>query len=238
MVRKNQKSITIATMKKARACDLKTCFLCRYSIPEWLTAVAAHRQHLACKKGETLFQEGAPATGIYFLYDGKVKVHKQWGPDKELIIRFAKKGDILGHRGFGSEQRLYPVSATALEDCTVCYIDNTFFEASLKVNPDLTYRLMQFYAAELQEAEKKMRNLVHMDVKSRLADALLEISRVYGHKQFTINRQDLASFAGTTYETIYRILQDFIQQQLITAEGKSITILQEKKLQQLLTAAH
>lgn len=221
-------------MKKAGACDLKTCFLCRYAIPEWLSAVAANRQHLAFKKGETLFQEGSQATGIYFLYEGKVKVHKKWGEDKELIVRFAKQGDILGHRGFGSGQRAYPVSATALEDVTICYVDIAFFEASLKVNATLTYKLMQFYADELQEAEKKMRNLVHMDVKSRLADALLEISRVYNDKQFTINRQDLASFAGTTYETIYRTIQEFIQLQLIAVEGKSITILQEKKLQQLL----
>ncbi|WP_235938357.1 Crp/Fnr family transcriptional regulator [Chitinophaga solisilvae] len=197
---------------------------------EWIPAVAVNRQHLAYRKGETLFREGSPATGIYFLYDGKVKVHKQWGEDKDLIVRFARTGDILGHRGLGGNQRVYPVSATALEDSTACYIDISFFEASLKVNPALTYKLMQFYADELQEAEKRMRNLVHMEVKSRLAEALLEISRVYNNKQFTISRQDLASFAGTTYETIYRIIQDFTQQQLITTEGKTITILNEKKL--------
>ncbi|WP_349314389.1 Crp/Fnr family transcriptional regulator [Chitinophaga sp. MM2321] len=209
--------------------------MCQFCIPEWLSSVEINRQHLFFKKGETIFLEGSPATGIFFLYEGRVKVHKQWGEDKDLIVRFARKGDILGHRGFVSSQRLYPVSATAMEDITVCYMDLPFFEASLKVNTTLTYKLMQFYATELEEAEKKMRNLVHMDVKGRLANALLEISRSYHDKQFTINRQDLASFAGTTYETIYRIIQDFIQQRLIAVDGKAITILQEKKLQQLIT---
>ncbi|PSL47876.1 Crp/Fnr family transcriptional regulator [Chitinophaga niastensis] len=218
-------------MKKAGACDLKTCFLCQFCMPEWITAVSDNKQHLFYKKGETIFQEGVAVTGIFFLYEGKVKVHKQWGAEKDLIIRFAQKGDILGHRGLGSGQRLYTVSATALEDTTVCFMDIAFFEASLKVNSALTFKLMQFYADELQEAERKMRNLVHMDVKGRLADALLEISRMHNSKQFSISRQDLASFAGTTYETIYRIIQEFIQQKLIEAEGKSITILQEKKLQ-------
>ncbi|TWF35872.1 Crp/Fnr family transcriptional regulator [Chitinophaga polysaccharea] len=222
-------------MKKAGACDLKTCFLCQFSIPEWIAAVGDHKQHLSYKKNETIFQEGSPVKGIYFLYDGKVKVHKQWGPDKELIVRFAQKGDILGHRGLGSGERLYTVSATALEDTTVCYTDLAFFEASLKVNPQLTLKLMQFYADELQEAERKMRNLVHMDVKSRLADALLDISRLHNDIQFTISRQDLASFAGTTYETIYRNLQEFIQEKLIAVDGKSITILQEKKLKKYIT---
>ncbi|WP_236652780.1 Crp/Fnr family transcriptional regulator [Chitinophaga vietnamensis] len=203
-------------------------------MPEWKPAVEASRQHLAFKKSETIFTEGSPAKGIYFLYEGSVKVHKQWGEEKDLIIRFARPGDILGHRGLGSSQRVYPVSATALEDTTVCYIDIDFFEASLKVNGKLTYKLMQFYADELQEAEKKMRNLVHMDVKSRLATALLEINQQQGNKKFTISRQDLAAFAGTTYETIYRILQEFIQLQLIAAEGKTITILHEKKLQKLI----
>lgn len=217
-------------MKKAGACDLKTCFLCQFSIPEWVAAVADHKQHLFYKKGETIFQESTPVKGIYFLYDGKVKVHKQWGTDKDLIVRFAQKGDILGHRGLGGGERLYTVSATALEDSTVCYTDMNFFEASLKVNPTLTLKLMQFYADELQEAERKMRNLVHMDVKSRLADGLLEISRLHNDAQFTISRQDLASFAGTTYETIYRNLQEFIQEKLIAVEGKLIKIVNEKKL--------
>jgi CRP/FNR family transcriptional regulator len=38
--------------------------------------------------------------GVYFVYKGIVKVHKQWG-DKELIIRFANQGQIFGHRGLG-----------------------------------------------------------------------------------------------------------------------------------------
>ncbi|HEY8954858.1 Crp/Fnr family transcriptional regulator [Chitinophaga sp.] len=217
-------------MKKAGNCDLNTCFLCQYSIPEWIAAVSDHRQHLSFKKNETIFQEGSPVKGIFFLYHGKVKVHKQWGPDKELIVRFAQRGDILGHRGLGSGERLYTVSATAVEDTTVCYTELAFFEASLKVNPSLSLKLMQFYADELQEAERKMRNLVHMDVKSRLADALLELSRLHKALHFTISRQDLASFSGTTYETVYRNLQEFIAEKLIAVEGRAITILSEKKL--------
>lgn len=217
-------------MKKAGACDLKTCFLCQFSIPEWIAAVSDHRKHLSFKKNETIFEEGSPVQGIYFLYDGSVKVHKRWGTEKDLIVRFAQKGDILGHRGLGSGERLYTVSATALEDTTVCYTDLAFFEASLKVNPPLALKLMQFYADELQEAERKMRNLVHMEVKARLADALLDISRQRNDPHFTISRQDLASFAGTTYETTYRNLQEFVQEKLITVEGRAITILNEKKL--------
>jgi CRP/FNR family transcriptional regulator len=204
---------------------------------EWIPAVGANRKHIGFKKGEQIFREGETVNGIFFLYSGKAKVHKQWGPDKELIIRFAQKGDLLGHRGFGT-QLTYPVSATALEDVTVCFIDMAFFQSSLKVNPAVTYELMLFYAKELQEAERKMRNLAHMDVKGRLADALLELQHQFGKdKQGCINialtRQDMASFAGTTYETVFRMLQELVKDKLITFKGKNITILNEKKLQLL-----
>ncbi|RYD86525.1 MAG: cyclic nucleotide-binding domain-containing protein, partial [Sphingobacteriales bacterium] len=86
---------------KAPACNLSDCFLCRFCIPEWKPALAAHRENRQFKKGKPLFREGDPVTGIYFLYNGSVKIHKQWTAGKELILRFARTGDIVGHRGLG-----------------------------------------------------------------------------------------------------------------------------------------
>ena len=100
-------------MKKSpNNCDLRSCFLCRQCLPEWLPAIQAHRKNLTFKKGELIFHEGEPVRGIYFVYSGTVKVHKKWGTEKELIIRFARQGEIFGHRGLGQEA-IYPISATA-----------------------------------------------------------------------------------------------------------------------------
>src|SRR5215213_4057508 len=102
-------------------CDLKSCSLCRNCLEEWLPALDVNRKTFDFKKGEPLFKEGEEVTGIYFLVSGKAKVHKKWGEDKELIVRFAGAGDILGHRGLGKES-IYPVSATAIEPVTTCFI--------------------------------------------------------------------------------------------------------------------
>ena len=93
-------------MKRSKVeCDLKSCFFCRLCLKEWLPAIELNRKTLNLKKGETLFEEGDPVTGIYFVYAGKVKVHKKWG-DKELIVRFANQGAIVGHRGSGKLKHL------------------------------------------------------------------------------------------------------------------------------------
>ena len=85
--------------KNKQNCDLNSCFLCRGCLPEWRPAIDAHRKGYHFKKGELIFREGDKVEGVYFVNSGKVKVHKKWGEEKELIIRFAKEGEIFGHRG-------------------------------------------------------------------------------------------------------------------------------------------
>lgn len=222
-------------MKKLKqGCDLDTCFLCKRCMPEWLPAVNANREHISYKKGAVLFKEGDPVTGIYFVYSGTVKVHKKWGDEKELIIRFAKAGDIVGHRGLGDDQH-YPVTATALEPVTICFISLDFFKASLKVNHQLLYDLMLFYASELQSSEKQMRNLAHMPVKGRVANALLLLQEKFGitpegNIGLSLSRQDLAAYAGTTYETVFRLLTELSGENIIQHTGRDIRILDAAQL--------
>ncbi|RYZ24545.1 MAG: Crp/Fnr family transcriptional regulator [Chitinophagaceae bacterium] len=208
-------------------CNLTDCFLCRFCVPEWKAALAVHRENRVFKKGKTLFREGDPVDGIYFVYSGSVKVHKQWTESKELILRFAVKGDIVGHRGLG--ETAFPVTATALQDTIACFLPNSFLEATLKVNPNFTYQLMQFYATELQKAEKRMRNLAHMEVKGRIADAVLQIAALYGTDDggfidTDMTRQDIASYAGTTYETVFKFFVELAHTGAIRTSGKRIRI--------------
>ncbi|MES2429414.1 MAG: Crp/Fnr family transcriptional regulator [Bacteroidota bacterium] len=217
-----------------QGCDLKSCFFCKGCLPDWLPAIDAKRKTFHVKKGEIIFNEGDKVTGVYFVNEGKIKVHKKWGTDKELIVRFANKGAIVGHRGLGSNTT-YPVSGTAIEASTVCFIDLDFFLTTLKVNHDFTFQLMMFFADELQLSERKMRNLAHMSVKGRVAQSLLSLKDRFGvtkdkHLDITLSRQDLASFSGTTYETVFRILNELVQDKAIELTGKSISIIDEAKL--------
>ena len=90
-------------MKKVKTgCDLNTCLLCKLCQKEWIPAIGAHRSNFKVSKGEIIFKEGDLVKGIFFVYEGTVKVHKHWG-EKELILRFGKKGNIIGHRGLGKD---------------------------------------------------------------------------------------------------------------------------------------
>jgi CRP-like cAMP-binding protein len=220
-------------------CDGTHCFLCRHCHPEWKDLIAIKKKTLLIKKGKMLFREGDKVAGIFFLYSGAVKIHAPWADGREMIIRFSRGGEIAGHRGLvgvgAGGDNLYPISATALEDTVACFITNEFLEASLRANPGLSYALMQFYAAELQKAEKRMRDLTHMEVKGRIANTLLDIEEIFGRNAagaiaINLTRQDIAAYAGTTYETVFKFFTEITSEGVIVTSGKEITITKRDRL--------
>ncbi|QNR86674.1 Crp/Fnr family transcriptional regulator [Pedobacter riviphilus] len=221
-------------MKKNNNCDLKTCFMCQLTLTEWHPAIECHKRNFIVKKGEVIIKEGDPVSGVYFVTSGNVKVHKQWG-DKELILRFANDGAIIGHRGISSSISTYPISATALETTKLCFVDIDFFKSTIKVNQEFAYGLLMFYADELHASEKKMRNLALMSVKERLAVAILGLRDQFGldaegFLNLALSRQDLAAFTGATYETVFRTMNELLAEKLIVVKGKQIGILNEAGL--------
>ncbi len=224
-------------MNNGNTCDLKSCLMCKLCLTDWLPAIGANRQNFKIKKGQSLFKEGDAVSGIYFVYDGVYKVHKAWDQEKELIIRFARNGDILGHLGLGKEP-YYPVSATAIESGTVCFVALPFFESTLKVNIELTYQLLLMFANQLQESEKRMRNLAHMPVKERIAQVFLSLKNQFGLNQdgyinVSLSRQDLSSYASVTYETLFKVINEMLRKGLIAVDGKNIRITDEAGLRAL-----
>lgn len=219
---------------KKHKCDLNSCSLCQSCSKEWLPAIEANRKIYQLKKGELLFKEGDEVKGMFFIHAGLIKVHKRWDDEKEMILRFAGNGAIAGHRGLGSDT-IYPVSATALAPTEVCFVDMAFFTATLKVNPDYMYQLLMFFATELKESEKRMRNLAHMNTKGRIAYALTSLEQKFGtaadgYLNIVVSRQDLASYTGTTYETLFKMMNEMAEEKILAFFEKKIAILDAGKL--------
>jgi len=211
--------------------------MCQVILPEWKPALDRHRKNYSIKKGESIIREGDIVKGIYFVYSGKLKIHKKWG-SKELIVRFATQGAIIGHRGLSNNIETFPISATALEPSVVCFVELDFFLSTLRVNHEFAYRLLLFFADELQESERRMRDLALKSVKTRLAGALLELSQLFGVDEnlcinLDLSRNDLASFTGATYETVFRTMNELVQDNFITLHEKKIQITDACRLQAL-----
>ncbi|WP_196990043.1 Crp/Fnr family transcriptional regulator [Panacibacter microcysteis] len=86
-------------------------------------------------------------------------------------------------------------------------------------------------------AEKSIRDLALMDVKGRVADTLFMLYKKFGqddegYNNITLTRQDMASFAGTIYETFFKITNELVKQKIIRYAGKLVKLLKPIKLQE------
>jgi CRP/FNR family transcriptional regulator len=83
-----------------------------------------------------------------------------------------------------------------------------------------------------------MRNLAHMPVKGRVAQALISLKNKFGINadgfiDIDLSRQDLAAFTGAAYESLFRTINDLVEEKIIEIAGKSILIKNEGLLLKL-----
>lgn len=58
-------------------------------------------------------------------------------------------------------------------------------------------------------------------------------SRIVSATALGLTRQDLASYAGATYETVFRVMNEIIKENRIVVSGKKIKIFDKPKLLEL-----
>jgi len=188
------------------------------------------------KKGQVIFSEGIPPTGLYCLHTGKVKIYKTGDEGREKIVRLAKNGDVIGYRALlmGGPSS---VSAAALEESLVCCIPQDTFFKLLRSNGNLTMRIIESLSAELGSAEEQILHIAQRPVRERLAEALLLLKETYGTEDgdsaaldVRLSREELAGIVGTAIETLVRTLAEFMREQLISTEKKKIRILDPARL--------
>ena len=207
---------------------------------EELEFIAASKSTHYYQKGQTIYQEGNVVAGLHCVHQGKIKISKASGDDKEQIVHLARQGDLVGFRSLLAGNR-YTSSAVALDDCVVCFVPRPDFLRLVQANLQFSAALMQLLARTLGEAEERILQLAHKPVRERLAGALLLVKRTFREEgeelpfHIALPREDWAALVGTTKETISRLLSEFKQDGMLTTRGSQITILQPARLQELFT---
>ena len=186
------------------------------------------------KKGDTIFREGSYASGVFCINTGKIKLSMFGDEGKEQIVRMAKPGDIIGYKALLSGDR-YSATASALEDCNVCFIPREIFLLILQKDASLSFEMMKLLSNELKKAEEKITHLAQKPVRERVAETILFLKETYGvdaenNVNVTLSREEIANLVGTATETAIRLLSEFNKDHIIELSGKKIKILNLNKL--------
>ncbi len=191
------------------------------------------------KKKQIIYSEGNHPNRLYYILKGKVKAYKTNDDGKELVTELFSEGDFLGYVAL-MEEAPYKDTAKALEETEVAVIPKEDFDDLMTKNPQVMKRFVRLLAKNISEKEELLVGLAYNSLRKKVAEALILLQKKYQHgegEKFVIdmNRESLASIAGTAKESLIRTLGDFKNEKLIEIEHDGcIIILNTKKLEQLL----
>jgi len=194
------------------------------------------------KKGKPICLEGTTSHGIFCIRSGKVKITKKTENGKESLLRIVTVGDLIGHYSL-INNFTYKFSAIALEDTEACFIDKQMIVDALNTHSSLAMALIKKFSDEMHECDERFSSIVQRNVRERLAELLLNLSKSFGVQEderirlgVRLTRDEMGSMIGTVNETVTRFISEFKDEGLIEEEGKTIYIVNEDKLHEFANA--
>jgi CRP/FNR family transcriptional regulator len=157
--------------------------------------------------GQALFHEGDPATQVFTLTRGAIKLYKLLPDGRRHVTGFLYAGDFLGV----SVADEHAFTAEALENAQLCWFPRTRFDHFAEAHPAMERNLYRTAAHELAAAQRQMLLLARKTATERLATFLVSLADRSGGEsvnretiRLPMSRADIADYLGLTKETVSR----------------------------------
>lgn len=235
------------TMQRERLMipDCKNCAIrhlsaiCHFQDEATEKAVSKVRHLSAYDKHQVVFYEGKPCTGIYLLCSGKAKLTQTSQRGRQQIVKIIGPGEVIEKNAI-FDAKTHTVTCETLEPSQVCFIERHDFNAIVKKDPEMAFRLIDVLSRELEEVREKLGQRTFETARERVAEVLIELSEKYGRRgpagialDIPLKREEIAEMAGIVLETAVRTLGQFNQEKLVKLEGRKITLLDPERLQKI-----
>ncbi|MFP4976687.1 Crp/Fnr family transcriptional regulator [Paenibacillus sp. CN-4] len=206
----------------------KTQQLCVSLVPifnhlesEQMQEIAGTTRQAVYARNQPVYQAGDTLDRLYIVHTGKVRIYRITESGKEQLLRILEPGDFMG------EHALFAAStadhyAEAMEQTELCIMSRKDLQVFLLKYPAIALKLLEAFGDRLERLEKHIGSLTSEGTERRLAAYLLELAGEGGEETVTlpIPKKDLASYLGTTPETVSRKLAEFQEKGWIEQTGQ------------------
>lgn len=197
---------------------------------ESIEVLAKVLERRSFRKDALILQQSEPGNSMFFIVEGRCKVALYGEDGKEVILSSLRAGDFFGEMSLLDGQ---PRSASviATEDTELFELHREGFLQAMHLQSELVIRILLVMSRRLRVADQNIKSLALLDVYGRVARALRVLSREEGSQagsnviiEKRPSHQDLAAMAGTSRETVSRVLGDLIRAGFISMDGKRLII--------------
>ena len=167
---------------------------------------------------------------VFIVMSGTVKITRVNDEGKEVILAMLGSGEVFGEMAIlDGESR--SANALSQENCEVVTINREDFLDLLKTNNKVSLNLMTEFAVRLRKSDQQIEALSLDDAEHRIGVSILNLAEEMGvirQGVVTIEnlpyQQDIANMAGTSRETVSRVMKIFEERGLITKTGHKLSI--------------
>ncbi len=181
------------------------------------------------KKDMIILDETNEGTGLFIVTKGEVKVTRNDSEGREIIL------SILGEYEYFGEMSLldgnHPsANVVAMGDTELFYIGREEFMQLIEYNPKITYALLEGLIRRLRAADDKIKSLSLLKAEGKIVAAIIQIAETSGKmKQGLVEvelpyQHEIANIAGTSRETVSRILHSLERKGIVQLDGSKIKI--------------
>jgi CRP/FNR family transcriptional regulator len=189
----------------------------------------------------SLFAQGDDARCLYLICNGYLKLTAGRQRDRQMIVRVAGPGSMLGLYAVLSHG-VYEVSAETLTPAELRPVDRDRFMGFLRTHKEAQMRAVQCICQEYRFAlQDACRIALSETVAARLGRLLIELAHQIGEHMvgggfrfpLLLTHEEMASMTSTTRETVTRTLGQFRKDGWISIEGSVVTVHRPEQLQAL-----
>ena len=167
---------------------------------------------------------------VFIVMSGTVKITRVNDEGKEVILAMLGSGEVFGEMAIlDGESR--SANALSQENCEVVTINREDFLSLLKTNNKVSLNLMTEFAIRLRKSDQQIEALSLDDAEHRIGVSILNLAEELGViRQGVVTvenlpyQQDIANMAGTSRETVSRVMKTFEDRGLITKTGHKLSI--------------
>lgn len=190
------------------------------------------------KKDNMVLIEEEIGSTMFVILRGRVKISRISDEGREVILSILVDGDFFGEMSILDGQTR-SANAVTLEDSELMLIQRENFLLILRDYPQVAINLLKELAHRLRRSDEQIKSLSLQNAMGKVASTILRIaddSGIIKHGQVEISQlppqQDLANMAGTSRETISRVIKSLGQMGYVKKAGSKLIILDYEKFRE------
>ena len=193
--------------------------------PAWLRDLATAVRWTAYPPSATIFSEGDPATGLYILHHGWLKVIRTASNGREQVLKFLGPSETFNEIGALANQT-NPATAISLEASMVGLLPRATMQTLITAHPAFALYLIEKLALRVNHLVTLISDLSLRSVTGRLASLLLSTSKEdVLHRPRWYTQAELAARLGTVPDVVQRALRQLADEGVIEVARHEIRVL-------------